>query len=106
MAPINVKGATVMIALAAHRRPTSPCPVQPEASELAGAMTVQLASLALDCLETAVFIVDADARITFSSRAAKRLVDDGRLCVRNDRLGSPLEGETLMLRRLIKQCLQ
>jgi DNA-binding CsgD family transcriptional regulator len=95
-----------MIALAAHRRSNALCTVQSDVSELASAMTVQLASLALDCLETAVFVLETDARIMFSSRAAKRLIDDGRLCIRDSRLGSPIDGETLMLRRLVKQCAQ
>ena len=60
----------------------------------------QFASFALDCLETAVFVLDGDSRVRFASAAARRLLDDGRLHMRNGQLGSPIIGESTALRRL------
>ena len=81
-----------MITLAAHRHPAAPPTVQPQSSELT-AVTDQFASFALDCLETAVFVLDADLRIHFASAAAKRLLDEGRLFARYGLLGSPIGGK-------------
>jgi DNA-binding CsgD family transcriptional regulator len=91
-----------MIALAAHSRPI----VSPDAGELMTAVASQFASFALDCLETAVFVLDGDSRVHFTSAAAKRLLDDDRLSIRNGQLGSPIIGETAALRQLVNQCVQ
>lgn len=95
-----------MIALAAHRRPTSPPIFQDNAGALRSAATGDFAAFALDCLETAVFVLDREARIKFASAAARRLLEDGRLSVRNGQLGSPVDGETPVLRRLVRQCVE
>jgi DNA-binding CsgD family transcriptional regulator len=89
-----------MIALAAHSRPTA----APDAGELMTAIVGQFASFALDCLETAVFVLDSDSRIHFASAAARRLLDEDRLSVRNGQLWSSIPGETTALRRLVDQC--
>jgi DNA-binding CsgD family transcriptional regulator len=89
-----------MIALAAHSRPVA----SPDIGELMTAVTGEFASFALDCLETAVFVLDSDSRIHFTSAAARRLLEDGRLYVRNGQLFSPIVGETTALRHLINHC--
>ena len=94
-----------MITLAAHRHPAAPPTVQPESSEPT-AVTDQFASFALDCLETAVFVLDRDLRIQFASAAAKRLLEEGRLSDRNGQLCSPIDGETAVLRRVVRQCVE
>lgn len=94
-----------MIALAAHRHPTAPPTVQPDFSELT-AVTSQFASFALDCLEAAVFVLDRDTRIQFTSAAARRLLEEGRLSIRNGQLCSAIGGETATLRRLVRQCVE
>ena len=91
-----------MIALAAHSRPAA----APDAGELITAVASQFASLALDFLETAVFVLDSDARIHFANASARRLLEDGRLSIRNGQLFSPVVGETTALRRLVNQCLE
>jgi DNA-binding CsgD family transcriptional regulator len=95
-----------MIALASHCRPTALTTVQPESSELMTAVTGQFATFALDCLETAVFVLDRDARILFTSASARRLLEEGRLYVRNGQLCSPINGETATLRRVVRQCVE
>ena len=90
-----------MIALAAHSRPF----ISPDVGELMTTVAGQFASFALDCLETAVFVLDGDSRVRFTSAAARRLLEDGRLHLRNGQLGSPIIGETTALRRLVEQCL-
>ena len=44
--------------------------------------------------------------IQFASAAARRLMEEGRLVIRNGQLGSPYDGETPALRRLIRQCVE
>ncbi len=95
-----------MIALAVHRRRISPPTIEPNSSGLMTALTSQFAALALDYLETGVFVLDADTRIHFASAAAKRLLETGRLCTRNGLLASPRDGETSTLRRVVKQCVE
>ena len=90
-----------MITLAAHRHPAAP----PESTEPT-AVTGQFASFALDCLETAVFVLDRDLRIQFASAAARRLLEEGRLSDRNGQLCSPIDGETATLRRVVRQCVE
>jgi DNA-binding CsgD family transcriptional regulator len=92
-----------MIALAAHRRPISPSAIEPGPCALVTALGGQLAALALDYLETAVLVLDANARIYFASAAARRLLETGRLCVRNGLLSSPVDSETTRLRRIVRQ---
>jgi DNA-binding CsgD family transcriptional regulator len=92
-----------MIVLAAHRRPASPA-VEPQSRDLVTSLAAHLASLALDYIETAVFVLDADLRMYFASAAAKRLLDRGRLCVRNGLLVSPNGSEAATLRRAVRQC--
>jgi len=88
-----------MIALAAHSRPIA----SPDMGELMTAVTSEFASFALDCLETAVFVLDSDSRIHFTSAAARRLLEDGRLYMRSGQLFSPIVGETTALRHLVNQ---
>jgi DNA-binding CsgD family transcriptional regulator len=64
----------------------------------------QFAALALDYIETAVFVLDADSHIHFASATAKRMLETGRLCARNGVLSAPVCAETLALRRVVKQC--
>lgn len=92
-----------MIALAAHRRQTIPPQQQPGTDAIATAFAGQSVALVLDYLEHAVFVVDADAQIQFASAAARQLLDTGRLCMRNGRLGSPAASETIALRHLVKE---
>jgi DNA-binding CsgD family transcriptional regulator len=63
----------------------------------------QSAVLALDCLDHAVFVLDASTHMLFASAAARRLIESGRLCVQNGLLCSPSAAETSMLRRLVRQ---
>lgn len=95
-----------MIALATHRRSTSPPTFASNSTDLLATVTGQFAALALDYIETGVFVVDSDARVQFVSAAAKRLVDAGRLCVRNGSLTSSVGSETTALRRAIKQSVE
>ncbi len=90
-----------MIALAAHRRQTMPLHREPEAAIVA--LAGQPATLALDYLGHAVFILDANSRIQFASAAAKRLIETDRLCVQNGSLCSPFASETITLRRLVRE---
>jgi DNA-binding CsgD family transcriptional regulator len=90
-----------MIALAAHRRHTMPFHQEPEAAVVA--LAGQPATLALDYLGHAVFILDADSRIRFASAAARRLIETDRLCVQNGSLCSPFGSETMTLRRLVRE---
>jgi DNA-binding CsgD family transcriptional regulator len=94
-----------MIVLAAHRRSTLPT-IDPRSSEFLTAVAGQFAALALDYLETAVFVLDGDSRIQFANAAAKRLFDTGRLSARNGLLSSPDSAEITALRRLVKQCVE
>ena len=91
-----------MIALAAHSRPVA----SPDARELMVSVADQFASFALDCVETAVFVLDSESRIHFANAAARRLLEDGRLSIRNGQLCSLIVGETAALRRLVNQCLE
>jgi DNA-binding CsgD family transcriptional regulator len=91
-----------MIALAAHSRSVA----SPDAGELMASVADQFASFALDCVETAVFVLDSDSRIHFANAAARRLLEDGRLSIRNGQLCSLIVGETTALRRLVNQCLE
>ena len=91
-----------MIALAARSRPVA----SPDARELMVSVADQFASFALDCVETAVFVLDSDSRIHFANAAARRLLEDGRLSIRNGQLCSLIVGETAALRRLVNQCLE
>jgi len=95
-----------MIALATHRRSTSPPAFASNSTDFLTAVTGQFAALALDYIETGVFVVDGDSRIQFVSAAARRLVDAGRLSVRNGLLTSPIGSETTALRRAIKQSVE
>lgn len=95
-----------MIALAAHRHPTSPPPIEPRSSALMTAATAQFAAVALDYIETAVFVLDADSRIHFASATAKRMLEAGRLSERNGLLFSAIGSETTALRRVVKQCVE
>lgn len=91
-----------MIALAALRRQA---PAHDEPFESGANVTPfagQSAALALDYLEHAVFVLDADSYIHFASAAASRLIDADRLCSRNGQLCSPVASETAALRRLVK----
>jgi DNA-binding CsgD family transcriptional regulator len=92
-----------MIALATHRRTTSPQNLASNPTDFLATVTGQFAALALDYIETGVFVVDGDSRVQFVSAAARRLVDAGRLCVRNGLLTSSISTETIALRRAIKQ---
>ena len=93
-----------MIALAAHRRPTSPANIEPDTTALVTALGGQFAALALDYLETGVLVLDGNLRIHFASAAARRLLETGRLCARNGLLSSPEDSEATRLRRIVKQC--
>ena len=93
-----------MIALSALRQPTSPSVAYARAAVPAADLSGELAAFALDCLEAAVFVLDRDMRIQFTSASARRLLDDGRLLVRHGQLVSPHDREAPMLRRLVKQC--
>jgi DNA-binding CsgD family transcriptional regulator len=95
-----------MIALAAHRQPTFLPPIEPYSSELMTSGTGQLAALALDYIETAVFVLDADSRIHFASATAKRMLEAGRLSARNGLLVSAIGSETKALRLVVKQCVE
>jgi DNA-binding CsgD family transcriptional regulator len=95
-----------MIALATHRRSTSPQSFASNATDFLTTVTGQFAALALDYIETGVFVVDGDSRIQFVSAAARRLVDAGRLCIRNGSLTSSIGSETTALRRAIKQSVE
>lgn len=95
-----------MIALAAHRRQTTALQIAPVPGEIVTSLASQFATLALDYLETGVFILDADSRIHFASAAAKHLLETGRLSVRNERLCSPVAAENTTLRRNVKQCIE
>jgi DNA-binding CsgD family transcriptional regulator len=95
-----------MIALAAHRRSTSPAIAAPGAGDFMTAVAGQFATLALDYLETCVFVLDGDSRIHFSNAAAKRLFDTGRLSMRSGLLSSPDDAEITVLRRLVKKCVE
>jgi DNA-binding CsgD family transcriptional regulator len=91
-----------MIALASHSRPAA----SPDTGELITAVAGQFASFALDCLETAVFVLNGDLHIQFASAAARHLLEEGRLSARNGQLCSPLNGETATLRRVVRQCVE
>ena len=91
-----------MIALAAHSRPVA----STDAGGLMASVADQFASFALDCVETAVFVLDSDSGIHYANAAARRLLEDGRLSIRNGQLCSPAVGGTMALRRLINQCLE
>jgi DNA-binding CsgD family transcriptional regulator len=95
-----------MIALATHRQSTSLSISRAGAAVPTNAIASDLAAFALDCLEAAVFVLDRDMRVQFASAAARRLMEEGRLVVRNGQLGSPLDRETPALRRLIRQCVE
>ena len=95
-----------MIALAAHRQPTFLPPIEPHSSELMTSGTGQLAALALDYIETAVFVLDANSRIHFASATAKRMLETGRLSARNGLLVSAIGSETKALRLVVKQCVE
>jgi DNA-binding CsgD family transcriptional regulator len=94
-----------MIALTAHRRSTS-LTSELRSGEFLTAVTGQFAALALDYLETCVFVLDADSRIHFANAAAKRLFENGRLSTRNGLLSSPDGAEITALRRIVKQCVE
>src|SRR5262245_60948204 len=91
-----------MIALAVHSRPIA----SPDPGELMTAVVSQFARFALDCVQTAVFVLDSDSRVHFTNAAARHLLEDGRLSVRNSQLGSSIVGETMALRRLVNQSLE
>jgi DNA-binding CsgD family transcriptional regulator len=95
-----------MIALAAHRHPASPPAIEPNSNALMTAVASQFAALALDYIETAVFVLDADSRIHFASATAKRMLETGRLCERNGLLISANSSETTALRRVVRQCVE
>lgn len=95
-----------MIALAAHRHPTSLSIARAGTTMPMDGITSDLAAFALDCLEAAVFVLDRDMHIQFASAAARRLMEEGRLVARNGQLGSPHDRETPALRRLIRQCIE
>src|SRR5262245_31129400 len=88
-----------MIALAAHSRPIA----SPDAGELMSAVVSEFASFALDCLETAVFVLDSNSRIHFTSAAARRLLDDNRLYARNGQSFTRIVGDATALRHLVHQ---
>src|SRR5262245_30044767 len=102
MARIQREGEPVMIALAAHSRPA----FRHDSDELVTAVAAQFASFALDCLETAVFVLDGDSRVHFTNAAARRLLDESRLQVRNGQLWSAIDCETTALRRLVNRCIE
>lgn len=91
-----------MIALAAHRRQATHHE-EPDSSALMAAFASQPAALALDYLEQGVFILDADLQLHFASAVAKRLIETGRMCIRNGLLCSPVAVETITLRRLVTE---
>ncbi|MDQ8732846.1 helix-turn-helix transcriptional regulator [Bradyrhizobium sp. LHD-71] len=93
-----------MIAFAAHRPPPSQLAVAPRSTALPVALAGHLASVALDYIETAVFVLDCDARIQFASAAARRLLDTHRLCSRNGVLSSSIGSEGMTLRRIVRAC--
>jgi DNA-binding CsgD family transcriptional regulator len=92
---------SIMIAMAAHRRQTMPLHQEPEAAIVA--LAGQPATLALDYLGHAVFILDANSRIQFASAAARQLIETDRLCVQNGSLCSRFASETTTLRRLVRE---
>ena len=93
-----------MIALATHSQPTFPPAIEQNPAALLTDVTSQFAALALDYIETAVFVLDADSRIHFASATAKRMLETSCLCARNGLLASPVGTETKALRHLVKQC--
>ena len=95
-----------MIALAAHRHPASPPIFASDPGALMTTVADRFATLALDYIETGVFVLDADSRIHFASAAAKRLLQTGRLCTQSGLLSSPVGVETTVLRRAVRQCVE
>lgn len=95
-----------MIALAGLRRQTIHHDEPPESGAIAAAIAGQSAALALDYLEHAVFVLDADSCIHFASAAAHRLIDADRLYARNGQLSSPAASETAALRRLVRESIE
>jgi DNA-binding CsgD family transcriptional regulator len=91
-----------VIALATHSRQPTPLPIRNPAI-IAATVAAQPTALALDCLDQAVFIVDAETRIQFENVSARRVVETGRLMIRHGLLASSNACETMTLRRLVRE---